>query len=102
MVELDELFAELGLTTRRGKLLASAPDQRHVVERRADLALLTGRPAETIRLLTQTTWPREHQRYTRTELWKRAKAALGELDAAPPDFLNEDYLARFGAYWSDK
>ena len=102
VVELDELYAELGLHARRGDLLARAPSHRRVVERQADLALLTGRPAETIRLLTQTAWPREHQRYTRTELWKKAKAAMGEPDAAPPDSLNEDNLARFGAYWSDK
>jgi hypothetical protein len=34
-------------------------------------------------------------------LWKAAKTALGEADAAVPDFLGEDRLARFGAYWSD-
>jgi len=44
----------------------------------------------------------EHQRYVRTELWKKATAALGEPDAEAPEFLNEDNLARFGAYWSDQ
>lgn len=102
VVELDELYAKLGQDAKRGDLLARAPDHRRVVERRADLALVAGNPAETIRLLTQTAWPREHQRYTRTELWKRAKAAMGEPDATAPDFLGEDDLARFGAYWSDK
>jgi hypothetical protein len=47
-----------------------------------------------------TAWPREHQRYVRTELWRRAKSALGESDAAVPQSLHEDNLARFGAYWS--
>lgn len=101
VVELDEAYAELGLTARRVALLESAPAHRLVTERRADLALAVGKPEETLRLLTATVWPREHQRYTRTELWKRAKAALGEPAAEIPDLLNEDNLARFGAYWSD-
>lgn len=101
VVELDELYAELGLTEKRAPLLARAPGHRFVVERRADLALATGNPAETIRLLTASSWPREHQRYVRTELWRKAKAALGESDAGVPAFLNEDNLARFGAYWSE-
>jgi len=102
VVELDELYAELGLRATRAALLAGAPGHRCVIERRADLALASGRPAETIRLLTETHWPREHQRYVRTELWRKAKAALGESDAPVPDSLNEDNLARFGAYWTDQ
>lgn len=101
VMELDELYAELGRTDPRAALLASAPGHRFVVERRADLALATGNPAETLRLLRETPWPREHQRYVRTELWKKAKAALGEPETEAPDFLHEDNLARFGAYWSD-
>ena len=30
----------------------------------------------------------------------KAQAALGKKDAAVPEFLGEDNLARFGAYWS--
>ena len=101
-VELDELYAELGLTEKRMGLLSQAPAHRFVIERRADLALAKGKPDEAIRLLTETAWPREHQRYVRSELWTKAKAALGEPDAEVPDFLNEDNLARFGAYWSDR
>lgn len=101
VVELDELYAELGLTSKRTALLDKAPAHRLIVERRADLALSLGNSGECIRLLTETAWPREHQRYVRTELWQRAKAALGEADTTAPDFLNEDNLARFGAYWSD-
>ena len=101
VVELDELYAELGLTDRRAALLASAPECAAIIERRADLALVTGRPEETIRLLRETAWPFQHQRYVRTGLWKRARAALGEPDTGVPDFLHEDNLAPFGAYWSD-
>lgn len=101
VMELDELYAQLGLTDRRAALLASAPAHRLVIERRAELALATENPAETIRLLSETPWPREHQRYVRTDLWKAAKAALHEPDATAPASLNEDSLARFGAYWSD-
>jgi hypothetical protein len=42
-----------------------------------------------------------HQRYVNTELWQKAQAALGAANGETPDFLNEDNLARFGAYWSD-
>jgi hypothetical protein len=102
VVELDELYAELGWSDRRAALLATAPNHRQIVERRADLALATGKPTEAIRLLATTAWPREHQRYARTDLWKMSKAALGEPNAEVPDSLNEDNLARFGAYWSDR
>jgi hypothetical protein len=38
----------------------------------------------------------------RTELWKAAMATLGTADATVPDFLHEDDLATFGAYWSEE
>ena len=99
--ELDELYVELGLTDRRVRLLAKARCHRLVIERQADLALVEGNPAETLRLLASTEWPREHQRYVRTELWRRARTALGEVVGPIPDSLNEDNLARFGAYWPE-
>ena len=101
VVELDTLYAELGLTERRIALLQRAPEHRMVVERRADLALARGNPEEALRLLEGGAWPREHQRYARTELWRRARAMLGLPAAEAPDSLNEDNLAPFGAYWSD-
>lgn len=100
-VELDTLYAQLGRHADRARLLASAPDHRHVVERRADLALVQHRPAETLRLLQSVAWPREHQRYVRTDLWRRAHEALGRDAGEPPDSLGEDNLAPFGAYWSE-
>jgi len=99
--ELDEMYVELGLTDRRARLLANAQCHRLVIERRANLALAVGNPTESLRLLTSIDWPREHQRYERTELWRRATTDLGEPNAAVPDSLNEDNLARFGAYWSE-
>ena len=101
VVELDELYAELHLQDKRCTLLSQAPDHRLVIERRADLALAAGRPETAIRLLHDGHWPREHQRYIRSELWKKAQAALDNPNDAVPDFLNEDNLARFGAYWAD-
>jgi len=101
IAELDQLYAELGLTEKRRLLLESAPAHRLVIERRAQFALLTGDPAGAIRLLSETVWPREHQRYVRTELWKQANAGLGKPAADVPEFLHEDNLAPFGAYWSD-
>ena len=100
VVELDELYAELGLHNKRHALLSRAPEHRLVTERRADLALAAGTPEVAIRLLHDRHWPREHQRYVRSEIWKRASAAMGSGDAAAPEFLNEDNLARFGAYWA--
>ncbi len=101
VVELDTLYAELQLTEKRASLLAHAPPHRFVIERRADLALTLGQPAETLQLLTATAWPREHQRYVRTTLWKKARAALGLPNTEVPEALGEDNLAEFGAYWSD-
>jgi len=101
VVELDHLYAELGRTGQRVALLAAAPQHRLVIERQADLALATGNPEKAIRLLNRTIWPREHQRYVRTELWRQAKSSLGEPNATVPDLLHEDTLASFGAYWSD-
>jgi hypothetical protein len=100
-VELDTLYAELGLTAKRAALLRRASEHRKIIERRADLALAMGNPTECLRLLAETPWPREHQRYVRTELWNTAKTALGqEADELVPESLGEDNLARFGAYWS--
>jgi hypothetical protein len=81
-------------------LLAEAPEHRRVTEHRADLALALGQPGETLRLLRSIAWPREHQRYVRTTLWKAAQAALGEAVDEAPAFLGEDNLAPYGAYWS--
>ncbi len=100
VVELDELYASLGRTESRVALLAKAPDHPRITERCAELALVTGDPARAIRLLSASPWQREHQRYVRSEIWKRAKQALGEPDVPVPESLNEDNLAQFGAYWS--
>ena len=48
-----------------------------------------------MRLLHDGDWPREHQRHVRTELWKKAQAALGRPHESAPDSLNEDKLAQF-------
>ena len=100
--ELDELYAELHLTDKRCQLLTRAPDHRLVRERRADLALALGKPEEALQILAKFPWPREHQRYVRTDLWKRARRSLRQRDVDPPVLLGEDNLARFGAYWSDQ
>lgn len=101
VVELDMHYAELGLTDKRVPLLAKAPPHHFVIERRADLALAHGKPEEALELLNATQWPREHQRYVRTTLWKKARAALSLPATEVPEALGEDNLAEFGAYWSD-
>jgi hypothetical protein len=102
VVELDRLLAELGRTGERVALLAGRGEDRFVVERRADLALAMRRPDETLRLLSSVRWPREHQRYVRSDLWRRAQSALGQAGAGVPEELGEDNLAPFGAYWSEE
>jgi len=101
VVELDELYTELRMLDKRAALLSRAVDHRLVIERRADLALAAGSPETAIRLLHDGHWPREHQRYIRSELWKKAQATLGNPSDLVPDSLNEDNLARFGAYWAE-
>ena len=100
VMELDELYASLGRHAKRLELLKRSPSHPRLIERLADLALVTGNPTDTIRLLTETRWQREHQRYVRTELWRKAQATLAHPEAPVPESLGEDNLARFGAYWS--
>jgi hypothetical protein len=101
VAKLDELYEMLDRTEQRRRLLADAPEHRLIVERRINLALAAGDSSTAIRLLSTTPWPREHQRYVRTQLWKQARTALGEPSDEFPDFLGEDNLASYGAYWSD-
>jgi hypothetical protein len=101
-VELDALYQELGRHELRRALLDRAPKHRLIVERRAQLALEFGHPEETLLLLKETPWPKEHQRYVRTQLWREAASRLRLGAADPPEHLNEDSLAQFGAYWSDQ
>jgi hypothetical protein len=102
VAELDELYAELGLREKRISLLAGAPPHRLIIERRADLELTLGRPEDSLQLLNSTVWPREHQRYTRSTIWKKARAALCLPGAEIPEELGEDNLAVYGAYWSSE
>jgi len=101
LVELDELYAELGWLDKRVALLARAPLHPLVTERRAHLALARGAPTQCLALLAGVAWPRQHQRYVRTTLWKAAQALLGVPDAPVPEALHEDNLASYGAYWSE-
>ena len=99
--KLNELYKLLDRTGKRVSLLENPPEHRLIAERRANPAPATGHPEQTIFILSTTPWPRELQRYVRSELWKMANAELGENTDDVPDFLNEDNLSPFGAYWSD-
>jgi len=101
VVKLDELYELLGESEKRGPLLEGAPVHLKVIERRANLALALGHPEETLRLLSVTIWPIEHQRYVRSELWRKACEKIGMTVEKIPEFIHEDKLAEFGAYWSD-
>lgn len=92
--ELDTLYADLGLIEPRRHLLERASSHRLLVERRADLALAVGEPEVALRLLESVAWPRELQRYVRTDLWRRARLALGLSLEPAPESLGEDTLYR--------
>ena len=94
-------MSQVAAPSSRQRIAGGAWRFRWGVERQADVALANGHPEETLRLLSSIRWPREHQRYVRTRLWREASAALGQPTDEPPAALGEDRLAAFGAYWSD-
>jgi hypothetical protein len=86
VVELDQLYAELGLMAERAALLARPSQHRFVIGRRTDLALALGQPVETLRLLIDTPWPREHQRYTRVNMiYNRLNPGVHIVEVSPPE-----------------
>jgi hypothetical protein len=102
VVERDLALAALGtpaLAERERWLtrVASSEDD-WLRERRVALLADQGRPAEGLALLEGLPFQKVHQRYARTELWRRLRAAAGTGDAAVPESLGEDDLAQFGAY----
>ncbi|NWK54464.1 DUF5107 domain-containing protein [Verrucomicrobiaceae bacterium N1E253] len=101
VTELDQLLEQLHLHGERATLLHAARPHRLIVERQAQLALIQGKPEQTLKILTNTIWPREHQRYVRSDLWNQACQLLGN-NWPVPNSLGEDSLASFGAYWSDE
>jgi hypothetical protein len=102
MVERDLALAKLGADGLREREQwlgrASASQDEWIIERRAALLLDQGKPEQARVLMERTPFQLIHQRYRRTELWRRISQ---QLDLAPPHVrpeLGEDDLAAFGAY----
>jgi hypothetical protein len=102
LVEKDQILRGMGQAglKEREQFLEQAgwhKDER-LVERKALLLADQGRWREAKRLLENRDFQKIHQRYFRTELWKRVQKALGLASSKVPESLGEDDLARFGAY----
>jgi hypothetical protein len=104
MVERDLVLAAMGPGTipERDSWLAQMinTSDEWVRERIAALFLDQGKAHEAQAVLENTRFQLVHQRYARTELWKKIRSALN-LDASVPAWLGEDDLAAFGAYRQD-
>ncbi|MHC1765587.1 MAG: DUF5107 domain-containing protein [Verrucomicrobiia bacterium] len=102
VVERDTALAALGHSTisERESWLAQVEhcEDEWLIERRAAFLLDQGKPADARTLLERTRFQLVHQRYARTRLWQRIKAALNLVEPDPPNWLGEDDLAEFGAY----
>lgn len=102
MIERDLALAALGAAARTERVdwldRAAGTQDEWLLERKAMCLADQDRFEEALALLERLPFQMVHQRYARSELWLRCRAALG-LPAEPvPATLGEDDLARFGAY----
>ncbi|MEL7585073.1 MAG: DUF5107 domain-containing protein [Prolixibacteraceae bacterium] len=102
VVERDKALRNLGPKTlsERAKWLSQVnalPDE-WLIERRVQLLIDQGKPAEAKKLLLSTHFQQVHQVYTRTNLWFQICDRLNEPRFPIPVQLGEDRLAQFGAY----
>jgi len=89
----DALLAHSGDQAAREKNLAALPtDDDRVVERIADRLVAVNRPKEAVELLLGRKWLRQHERFIRTDIWRRARAALGAAQDPVPNELCEDLV----------
>jgi hypothetical protein len=102
VVERDKLLRSLGKQTisEREKWLNELAELKDewVIERRVQLLIDKGEYTAAKNLLLSTHFQKVHQTYTRTGLWMQICEKLQlPCDIIPPQ-LDEDRLARFGAY----
>ena len=78
---------------------AALPDDT-LVERLALVAADSGDTGTALNVLEGHRFQLVHQRYVRTELWRRVSGAPGpsESPSSAPPSLGEDCLAQWGAY----
>lgn len=69
-----------------------------LIERMADCLIAAGEPQEADQLLRNHPFNFVHQRYERTQLWKKVQTELGSGEQNVPEHLGEDDLAQFGLY----
>lgn len=91
LLDHDALLAHMGDHAAREKILGRLPSQEgRVVERVADRLVGAGRPQEAIDTLMARPWVLQHERWIRTDIWRRARAALGQDQDPVPKELAED------------
>jgi len=92
-LDYDALLAHLGCHADRAAVLAKFERKDYrVLEREADLLVATGKPQDALKILSGNKWPRQHERFIRSDIWRRARAAVGEAADPVPEDLGEDKL----------
>lgn len=91
VLDHDALLAHCGDHAARAAVQARLdPGDSRAAERKADLLVALGRPQEALDLLAQRKWWRRHERFILTDIWRRARAALGQPQDPVPENLRED------------
>ncbi len=91
LLNFDALLSHMNDHDARGPLLERMPkEEGRVVERIAHLHVAQGRPEEALKVLSDREWPTQHEYFIRTDIWRRARAALGQPQDPVPKSLGED------------
>lgn len=103
VIERDRVLQALGAATipEREKWFecTSGLTDEWLIERRAVLLIDKGEYEKAKELLESTQFQLVHQRYVRQELWKKIENELGLEPVTKLNWMGEDNLASFGAYW---
>jgi hypothetical protein len=92
-LDYDALLAHLGVHAERPGVLDKLEQKDYRVrERQADVLVATGKPQDALKILSGNKWPRQHERFIRSDIWRRARAAVGEATDPVPEDLGEDKL----------
>lgn len=103
VIERDRVLQALGWKTlaEREKWieLTSGLSDEWLIERRAALLVDKGEYGKAKKMLESTSFHLIHQRYVRQELWNKIEDKLGLDTVTKLNWMGEDNLAQFGAYW---
>lgn len=91
LLDHDALLAHCGdHAARKAVQDRLPPAESRSLERKADLLVATGRAQDAIDLIMAQKWWRRHERFILTDIWRRARAALGQPQDPVPEHLGED------------